>query len=142
MGSQSQSEPTVSSSSASGVARRGGLALVLALVGNVVFVTLANLAGVAPAFEAYSPLVVARGTAIGAVGAAVVYAVLARFSDAPDRLFTGVAVVVYLLGLVPVVVRAPGMAGATTLGVAFLPVMHAIVAVPCVLFLTGRVDWP
>lgn len=140
MGTQSTAEADVSIS-VSDLVRRGGVALVVALLGATGFVTVANAAGVAPQFEAYEPLIAARGAAIGVVGATLVYGVVARLREHPDRLFTIIAIVVYGIGLVPVALRAPGMAGATTFGVALLPVLHAIVAVPAVVALTGRVSW-
>jgi hypothetical protein len=142
MGTQSKTSSNVSPTTVGELTRRGVVALVLAIAATVAFVVVANVAGVAPEFEAYVPFIAARGAAIGVVGATIVYGIVARFSEHPRRLFTAIAAVVYLLSLIPVVVRAPGLPGATTLGVALLPVMHALVALPTVAVLTGRISVP
>lgn len=142
MGTQSTASTVDAPTGLSDLAGRGGVAVVLAVLGNVAFVSVANLLGVAPGFEAYAPFIAARGTAVGSIGAVLVYGVLMRLRENPNRLFTIISAIVYVIGLVPVVFRAPNMPGATTAGVALLPVMHAIAAVACVVFLTGRVSWP
>lgn len=138
MGTESQHSTAVPAPTIGELAKRGGVALLVAVVATVAFVTAANLAGVNPAFEAYTPLIAARGTALGVAGATLVYGIVSRVSEDPNRHFTIIAGVVYLLALVPVALRAPGMPGSNTLGVALLPVVHAIAAIPPVVFLTER----
>jgi hypothetical protein len=122
------------------LARRALVALVGAVVVNLLVTVLAGVAGVAPGLDPLNVGPVALFTAIGVVGATVVYAALTRFVDDPNRTFTIVAAVVLVLSFVPDVVVAPTLPGATTAGVVVLAVLHVTTAVVCVLALTGRVD--
>jgi hypothetical protein len=124
---------------ASALARRGALALVVSLVVNAALVFVSDLAAVAPGLDplSYGPVVLF--TTLGVVGAVVVYAALARFSANADRTFTVVAVVVALLSLIPDATFVPTLPGATTLGAVVLGVMHLTTAAACIAFLTDRV---
>src|SRR6056297_182268 len=124
MDAQTKTEMGPSTTTVGGLARRGGIALVLAVLVNVVIVVAADAAGVAPTLEPLSTGPVVLFTALGIVGATVVYGVLARFRETPDRLFTGIAAVVLVLSLIPDVTYAPTLPGATTLGVTVLAIMH------------------
>ena len=109
---------------------------------NVVIVVAADAARVAPTLEPLSTGPVVLFTALGVVGATVVYGVLARFRETPDRLFTGIAAVVLVLSLIPDVTYAPTLPGATTLGVTVLAIMHVTAALVAVAVLTDLVSWP
>lgn len=122
--------------------RRGAIAVVAAVVVNVGLVSLSEVFMIAPHLEPLSNGPVALFTALGVVGATLVYGLLARFSATPDRLFTIIAVVVSLLSLIPDVTYLPTLPGATTLGVAFLAVMHLTAAAICVVVLTDLVTIP
>jgi hypothetical protein len=124
------------------LARRGTVALVLAWMVNVAIVFGAEFAEIAPLLEPLSVGPVLVVTTLGVVGATVVYGLLSRSRENPDRLFTGVAAVVLVLSLIPDVTYAPTIADATTAGVALLAVMHVTTAVVCVAVLTDRIPWP
>ena len=124
------------------LARRGAVALVLAAVVNVGLVYAAEFAMIAPLLEPLSVGPVLVVTTLGVVGATVVYGLLSRSRDSPDRLFVGIATVVLLLSLLPDVFYAPTLPDATTAGVVVLSVMHVTTAVVCVTVLTDVVSWP
>jgi hypothetical protein len=85
---------------------------------------------------AAGPLVGA--TVVAGAGAAVVYALLVRFTAQPARNFVVAAVVVFVLMLVPVFAAPPE--GITQVGQGILIVYHLIVAVSLVAFLVGTVE--
>jgi hypothetical protein len=122
------------------LARRGLLALAVALAANAVLVFVSGLAGIAPGLDPlnYGPVVLF--TTLGVVGAAVVYALLRRFTANANRTFTIVAGAVALLSLVPDAVFVPTLPGATTLGAVVLAVMHLTTAAACVVFFTNWRD--
>ena len=106
--------------------RRGLLAAVLATVTNALLLMIASSlfgAVVVPPGEALSlgPVVVA--SAIGAIGAAVVFGVIGRFSRRPIRVFRATALVVLLLSLAPIPLQ--GVAGPSA---GALALMHALAA--------------
>ena len=142
MDTQTKTSDVSSTVGVGGLARRGGIALVLAVLVNVVIVVAADAAGIAPTLEPLSIGPVVLFTALGIVGATVVYALLARFRAEPDRLFALVAAVVLVLSLIPDATYAPTLPGATTLGVTVLAVMHVTAALVAVAVLTDLVAWP
>jgi len=80
----------------------GPLIVVAAIVANVAFALLAvRLFGVSPDFPALTPEAIAMFTAGGALGAVIVFAIVARFSQRPFSLFRKIALVVLLLSLIP-----------------------------------------
>jgi CDP-diglyceride synthetase len=111
---------------------RAGVAVVLAVAVNVGIVLLAEANSVAPVFRALSVPPVAFLSAVGAVGAAVVYELLRRRSATPDRTFRRVAGAVLVVSLVPDVALLVVDDAATLAGVLVLMVMHAVVAAVCV----------
>ena len=119
------------------LARRGGTALVLAVLANAVLVFLADLAAVAPDLAHLSYGRVAVFTALGVIGATAVYGVLTRLVDDPDLTFAGLAAVLLVLSMVPTAVVIPGEPGATTLGTVALGVAHVPPAVAAVAVLTN-----
>jgi hypothetical protein len=110
--------------------RRGLLAAVLATVTNALLLMIASSlfgAVVVPAGEALSlgPVVVA--SAIGAIGAAVVFGVIGRFSRRPIRVFRATALVVLLLSLAPIPLQ--GVAGPSAGALALMHVLAAAIVV-------------
>ena len=134
-------ESTTSNGASSGripagrLLRRGLLAAVLAAVANALVLVIASSlfgAVVVPPDETLTlgPVVVA--SAIGAVGAAVVFGAIGRFSRRPIRVFRVIALVVLLLSLVPIPLQ--GIAGASA---AALILMHVAAAAVVVGLLTA-----
>lgn len=122
------------------LAVRGALALLVAVLVNAALVWVAGAVELAPDFQAltYPPVVFL--SAVGALGATAVYALLGRFVDDVDRTFTRVAAGVLVLSFLPDVGLLVGDPAATVPGVALLMVMHVVVAVASVTALVGRVS--
>lgn len=123
------------------LAKRGGLATVVATVVNAAIVL-----AVPPAIDhpPYAPLSlgsVALFTVLGVVAATAVYAVILRLSARPERTFLAIAAVVLLLSFVPDLTFAGELPGATSAGVALLMVMHVVAAVVAVTVLVRGVAW-
>lgn len=130
---------------AAGSVWRGGL---IALVASLVVNHIIRLIAVAllnpdPGFvplTTWAP--VTMFTIIGVVGATIVYALLRRFTANPNRIFTTVAIVVFVVMLIPDIIfalnPAASMAPGTTPGtMAALALMHIPTAYFCWRFLTG-----
>jgi hypothetical protein len=107
---------------------RGVIAVVLAVLANVVLVLGADALDVAPAFRALTIPPVAFLSALGAGGATVVYWLLGRFVSDVDRTFVRVAAAALLLSFVPDVALLAIDPTATPLAVVVLMAMHVIVA--------------
>ncbi len=120
------------------LAKRGGIAVVLSVVANLVVLQAVLAPELVQGFEPLNVGPVALFSVLGAVGATVSYGVVDRFSEAPDRTFVVVAVVVLLLSFVPDVLMLQSDPAATAPAVAVLMVMHVVVAAACVASLTGR----
>lgn len=120
------------------LAKRGGIAVVLSVVANLVVLQAVLVPELVQGFEPLNVGPVALFSVLGAVGATVSYGVVDRFSEAPDRTFVVVAVVVLLLSFVPDVLMLQSDPAATAPAVAVLMVMHVVVAAACVASLTGR----
>ncbi|MFC7068358.1 DUF6069 family protein [Halobaculum lipolyticum] len=132
---------TAVTAEASPLRRRALVALALALLATVVSRVVAAVA-LSPAAAAFDPLGIAPlavAATVATLGAAAVYAVLPRVTDAPDRAFLAVSAVVLVASFVPVVGVAPSLPGATTGGLVVLGVAHVLVAAGIVGGLTGRV---
>ncbi|TQQ79335.1 hypothetical protein EGH24_11940 [Halonotius terrestris] len=125
------------------LARRTTLGVVVAIVALLLTQAIVTALGIdVGASGEMSPF--AAGPLIGTtlvsgIGAAVVYTVVAKFTDKPARNFIAVAVGVFVLMLVPVAVVSPSM-GVTAAGQAILVLYHVLVAVPLVAFIIGAVD--
>lgn len=122
------------------LAIRGALAVALSLVVNLVVLQVVLALGLAEPFEPLSIPPVAIFTALGAIGATVVYALLDRYSTRPDRTFTVVAGVVLALSFLPDLALLRLDPAATVAGVVVLMGLHVTVAAICVVALTGRLD--
>lgn len=136
----SPAEPTTDGRfTTSALARRGSLAILFSAAGNALLLAAVLASDAVPPFMAlsYGPVIVV--SLLGALGATVVYALLARRVSDPDRTFVRVAAVALLLSFVPNVllfVSDP----AVTVGVLLsLASMHVVAAVASVGALTrGR----
>jgi len=117
---------------------RGVLAAVLAVIVNVLLVVAAGVLGIAPGFQALSIPPVAFLSTLGVIGATVVYWLLRRYTNTPDRAFVRIAAVVLILSFLPDVALLSVDPAATVPGVIVLMVMHVVVAVAAVGLL---VDW-
>jgi|GEM_PF-567686 len=120
------------------IAKRGGAAVLVAGVVNVVITFAAITAGVAPALDPLSYGPVLLFTTVGVAGATVVYALLDRFVANPDRTFTLLAAVVLVLSWVPDALFVPAMPGGTVTGAITLAAMHLTTAAVAVAALTSR----
>lgn len=107
---------------------RGGLAVVLAVLANVVLVLGVNALGVAPEFRALTIPPVAFLSALGAGGATVVYRLIHRNVSDADRTFVRVAAAVLILSFVPDIALLATDPAATPLGIVVLMAMHVVVA--------------
>ena len=126
--------------SANALARRGLMALVVVLLSLALVRLVAGmfvpLGGIDPVSW---PAVLGTGVVVTA-GATVVYAVLTRLLDRPDRAFVGLAAVVLVVSMVPLVVVAPALPGVSAAIIGILAAMHVAAALSAVATLTGR--WP
>nr|WP_238593314.1 DUF6069 family protein [Halobiforma lacisalsi] len=107
---------------------RGGLAVVLAVLANAALVVGAETFDIAPGFQALTLPPVAFLSALGAVGATVVYGLMARYGADVDRTFIRVAGGVLILSFVPDLALLAVDPVATVLGVVLLMIMHVVVA--------------
>jgi hypothetical protein len=120
------------------LARRGLTAAAVALAA----VAIVRIVGVAltpelAAFDPFgwAPIVVV--TLFAAVAGTGVYAVVGRRENG-DRLFVGLAAVVFLASLTPIWFGAGAIPGMTDVGLALLAVMHLVASVGIVVSLLGR----
>jgi hypothetical protein len=79
---------------------------------------------------------VIASSAVAAVGATIVYGVIARYSDRPNRTFTLIAAVVLVLSFGSFLAPPPMLAGAPLTVFTTLGVMHVAAAVAIVSVLT------
>lgn len=107
---------------------RGGLAVVLAELANVVLVLGVGALDIALAFRALTIPSVAFLSAFGAGGATVDYWSLRRYVSDADRTFLRVAAGVLLLSFVPDGALLAIDPAATPLAVVVLMAMHVVVA--------------
>ena len=121
------------------LAGRGAIAAVLAVGVNVVLVAVVPGAIGHPPYGPLTIPPVALFTAVGVLLATVVYALVRRLADRPDRTFAVVAAVALLVSFVPDLTFARDLPGATTNGVVLLMVMHVVAAVVAVAVLTRGV---
>jgi hypothetical protein len=120
------------------LARRTGLgtgvAVIAVLAAQAVVDALALEVGASGPMSPFTAGPLVSATVAAGAGAAVVYALLVRFTDTPVRNFVGAAGVAFVLQLLPVFLFAPSL-GVTPVGQAVLVVHHAVVAIPIVAFL-------
>lgn len=114
--------------------RVGVLAAVLSASANALLLAIASsLVGavVIPPEEAITFGQVVGASVAGAVGAAVIFAVIGRFTRRPIPIFWGVAAVGLLLSFLPI-----ALAGATGSSAVTLALMHVVAAITNVGLLT------
>ena len=114
--------------------RVGVLAAVISAVANALVLAVAStLFGpvVIPPDDAVTFGQVVAASVAGAVGAAVIFAVIGRFTLRPVRLFWGIAAVGLVLSFIPI-----ALAGATGSSAATLALMHVVAAATNVGLLT------
>lgn len=116
--------------------RRGAAAAVLAVAVNAIVVYAVTATGAVEPFTHLEPVRVAVFTLGGVVGATLVYGVIRRRRERPDRDFLIVAAVVLVLSWIPDVTFIPTVPGATTGGVVVLMALHATTAAICYAILT------
>lgn len=117
--------------------RRGVVTLAVTLLAVA---AVRGLAGLVVPLDGIGPMTwpaVLGSSAVGVLGGTLVYAVLVRFLDRPDRAFLALATVVLVGSLVPVVFFAPTLPGVTTAVVGLMAVLHVVVAAAVVGGLTG-----
>jgi len=120
------------------IAKRGGAAVLVADVVNVVIAFVAITAGVAPNLDPLSYGPVLLFTTLGVAGATVVYALLDRFVANADRTFTLLAAGVLVLSWIPDALFVLAMPGGTAAGAITLAAMHLTTAAVAVAALTSR----
>jgi len=120
------------------IARRGALAFVLAVVANAAVTTVARMGEIGTGLRAMTYPSVIVLTAVGVVGATVVYAALYRVTSRPNRTFVIVAAGVLFLSIVPDFTYVPGEPGGSLAAGAVLAAMHVVTAAITVWLL---VDW-
>ncbi|WP_435334439.1 DUF6069 family protein [Haloarchaeobius sp. TZWWS8] len=120
------------------ILERGATGAGIAVIVNTLLLVLGDRFVAIPAgFEPLSIGSVVTASAVGALAATAVYAVLDRVVDETDRTFTVVAAAVLLLSLVPIFAVAPTMAAGVGPGVlGLLVLMHVAVAAASVGTLT------
>ena len=108
----------------------GPLAVLASVIANVlVSLTAVALVGISPEFEPLHLRPVIGFTVAGVLGAVIVFALVARFSRRPVRLFRRIALVVLLLSFVPdlsLLLYASPYAGTTVQSVIVLMLMHVV----------------
>ncbi|VTT88354.1 hypothetical protein DM2_1688 [Halorubrum sp. DM2] len=107
---------------------RGALTVALAVLANVALVLAADALAVAPDLRALTVPPVAFLSAVGAVGATVVYRLLGRFVSDPEPTFLRIAAGVLLVSFVPDLALLAVDPAATPLAVVVLMAMHVVVA--------------
>ena len=117
---------------------RGGVALVLSLGVNWLLLWTVLAVDLVEPFDPLSYPPVTLLTTAGVIGATIVYAVLDRRFDNPDRIFVRLAGVVLVLSFLPDIALLVFDEAATVGAVVVLAGLHVPVAVICVLVLTGR----
>lgn len=120
----------------SDLTRRGAITAALAVVVNVVIVLGVRTTGAVQPFAHLAYARVSLFTVLGVVGATLVYGLIRRRRERPDRDFAVVASVVLVLSWIPDLTFIPTVPGSTTGGVATLMALHATTAAICYGILT------
>ena len=113
----------------------GPLVIVASVVANVVFAALAvRLFGISAEFLPMTSEPIAVFTAVGVLGAVIVFALVARFSREPISLYRKIALGVLLISLVPdlLLLWAPPEMRADVPQVIALMLTHVVAAAVCV----------
>lgn len=118
------------------VAIRGAQAIVIAAIANTFLLSAVLLAGVVDPFEPLEYTSVIVLTALGVLGATLVYWLLVQWKPNPDQYFVWIAVVVLLVSFIPVIGLLLRDPAATIRGVAVLIAMHSVAAAVSIGLLT------
>lgn len=121
---------------------RGAVALASSLVATLLLLGAVEATDAVEPFQPLSVPSVAVLTAVGAIGATVVYWAIARRSETPNRTFTRVAAGVLVLSFLPDLGLLQSDPAATVPAVLVLMAMRVAVAAICVAVLTGRIGEP
>lgn len=136
---QSKSSNNVDTKS---VAKAGAIAAAVAIVGNIAILAIATLLlGVPFMGQTVNPISIAISTLVATAIASIVYAFLLRSSRQPERTFTIIGVVAYLVSLLGPIMGVMGMMpGMTFTGqlVAAMVAMHTLSAAVIVRILTSQ----
>ncbi len=122
------------------IATRGAVAVVGAVLANVLLLAVVLASGAVRPFDPLQYAPVALFTAAGAVAATVVYGFLAARRADPDAAFVRIAVAVLVVSFLPDLGLLYVDPAATPAGVVVLMLMHVVAAVVIVAVLTDR--WP
>jgi hypothetical protein len=108
----------------------GGLiTIVLAVIGNLILVWLANrLLTIPPEFEPLQPVRISLFTVVGVLGGVIVYAILAAKAKHPIRTYQRVAWIVLVLSMIPDIglYFSEVMPGTTVTAVIILMLSHVV----------------
>ena len=90
------------------IAGFGLLAIALAVIANVIVLTIVvNVLGL-PEFGAMNPVMVVSLTAVGVLLATIVFAIVSRIAQNPTRVFSTIAVIALVLSFVPNILTLTG----------------------------------
>lgn len=136
---------SISTSTRGSLWRAGGIALVLSvLINELLRLGAVAVLGIDPGFLPLTAIgTVIMFTAIGVIGATLVYWLLTRFSKNPDRLFITIAVVLLVLSFIPNILtgmspQSAPFPGVTWPAIGTLMLMHLPPALLSIYFLTRR----
>ena len=118
------------------VAIRGAQAIVIAAIANTFLLSAVLLAGVVEPFEPLEYTSVVVLTALGVLGATIVYWLLVQWKPNPDQYFVWIAVILLLVSFIPAIGLLLRDPVATIPGVAVLMAMHTIAAAVSIGLLT------
>jgi hypothetical protein len=111
------------------LAQYGLLAVILAIIVNaLVLVTALGVFGVPTEYEPLGWMPVVVSSAIGMIGATLVYGLVTRISERPNRSFVIVASVVLLVSFAPLVSLPAELVGAPQSVLVTLGLMHVTAA--------------
>lgn len=120
------------------LAKRGGLAIGLAAVVNLIVYYLAEAAlSIPPTFQPMHPARVVVLTVLGGLGAVGAYLLVQKKAEDPPRTFVNVAMAALVVSFIPdILLLVTDQPGTTIAGVVTLMTMHIVAAVILVAGLT------
>lgn len=127
------------------LAKRGGLAIALAAVANLLVYHVAEaVLSIPPTFQPMHPARVVVLTVLGGLGAVGAYVIVQNKADDPPRTFVNVAMVALVVSFIPdILLLVTDRPGTTIAGVVTLMTMHIVAAVTLVAGLTwGNLGQP
>ncbi len=113
------------------------LAAIISIVANIILVTIAKLFITTPSyFPELLAFSIALFTFVGTLGAAIVFAIIRKFSKNPNHVFKVVAYIVLVLSLIPDAMLYDKTAGIGMGPVITLMLTHVVAAVIIIKVLT------